>query len=183
MTALATPEDVAAALGREFTDAEGARVENLLDRASDLVRAYVKQAFTLGESTVVRSVRSGRVRLSQFPVVSVDEVRSLAGADVAFDWTGGPVVRGLSDRAVRVTYTHGYDEIPGPVVRVVAAVVARRLDDGDAEPNVTQESETVGPFTYSRTLAADAANVFLAGTEKLVLDGYAPPPVGSASVL
>lgn len=179
---LATADDLAGRLGRDLSDAEIDQVEFLLADASAAVRAYCGQEFSLSESTVRVRVRGGAARLPQRPVVSVATAADTDENDVDFTWYG-------SDRVtisktwlewVDVTYTHGYEEIPGEIVAVVCQVVGRAL--GRPADQTGLSSETIGQYSYQVGGAAAAGTVGMLADEKAVLDRYRRVG-GTASVL
>ncbi|HEX9565108.1 MAG TPA: hypothetical protein VF981_14090, partial [Gemmatimonadaceae bacterium] len=81
---LASAEDVATALGRDLTPAEGLQVEPILDMASEQFRRRSGQGFTAGSSVVRLKSNGGKVYLPQRPVVAVTSVVDDAGADVEY---------------------------------------------------------------------------------------------------
>lgn len=152
---LATSADVKAALGRDLTPSETARVGAILDKASELFRRRSGQMFTAGSSVVRLKVNGGRVCLPQRPVVSVASVTDDRGDAVEYDLSGQWLtVPLLSHEFVTVDYSHG-GTVPD-VVRLAVADLARRvlLVHQDASTGVSQRSETTGPFTESQTFAA-----------------------------
>jgi hypothetical protein len=60
------------------------------------------------------------------------------------------------------------------VVMVVCAMVRRAGLDGDDPVGVTQQAETVGPFTVSRSFGQPRGALYLTAAEIATLD---PPPV------
>jgi hypothetical protein len=61
---------------------------------------------------------------------------------------------------------------PGILTIVVAGMVKRAM----LAPSlgVTQEQETVGPYSHSQTFANPMGNVFLTGAERTLILGYKP---------
>lgn len=156
---LAEPSDVAEALGRDLTPDENTRVVPILAKASELFRRRSGQQFTPGTSTVRLKVTAGRVTLVQRPVVSVESVTTDCHTPVAVDWSlfGAQIhVHSVpSDDFVRVSYTHGSDDIP-ELVRLTIADIARRviMIDPAALRGVSQMGTTDGPFSDQSTFAA-----------------------------
>ncbi len=178
MDPLATPDDVAHALGLEdadaLSDAQGLRVDGLLARASREFRREAERNFTPGTTTVTLLTVAGKVHLAE-TVEDVDDVTSatmldcygdtleleyvLAGQDLALEYNGYPLRSGV---AVTVTYTHAA-AVPDEVVASVASIVARHLT---VDPNSVASQATemsAGPFktryaewTSDRTLLTEA---------------------------
>jgi hypothetical protein len=158
---LAEAADVVKQLGgRALTDSEVIKVEEILDKASELFRRRSGQDFTAGTSEVRLKVNAGRVYLEQYPVTAVTTVVDDDGNDVPYTRTGqwltidpsSPARR--SDRFVTVNYAHG-GEVPD-LVRLCIADVARQIleIDPNAVKAVTQHSKTTGPFTDSFSYAS-----------------------------
>jgi hypothetical protein len=187
MDALASPDDLLARLGREFSDSEGARVSALLDDVSATVRAYTGQQFTLDTTTERVRVRNGSITLPQRPVVSVDAVADTSGNDIEFTyvmgdrmqvsgqvpdaWSYVPYRDGL--QAVDVTYAHGYETVPADIVAVVCQIAARALGRAADEAGMTQES--IEGYSYSIGAAAAAGPMGMLSDECMVLDRYRRP--------
>lgn len=185
-TRLASVNDLAIYLQREFTAEESTTAELLLDLVSAAIRSYTGQTITLVEDdTVTLKVKGCAVRLPQHPVVAVTAIES-AGIDVLHTWTGGPqvwlagslpVVNLSSDRRspsyVQVTYSHGYAAIPGDI-RAVALQVAGRAFGTTADHTGVQ-SENIGGYAYSVGGAAASGAVGLLAGERQVLDRYKMP--------
>lgn len=194
MAALASPEDIEARLGRALTTAEAARVEALLADASALVRSYTGQSFaeTTDDVVVLRSM-GGRINLPRRPVTAVTKVEVIGGSEALPDFTladwlfdGIDTIR-LGDGACvinlpevwwdddgypgtyRVTYSHGYAEVPPDVVAVVCAMILRAY----ANPQ-NLRSETVGPYsvTYAVPATGESLGLNLTRYERKALDRY-----------
>lgn len=86
----------------------------------------------------------------------------------------------LSDASALLIGFTGRDFEPAPYPEVVVGVVTRmvaRMIESPVDPamaNVTQESETRGPFARSRTYAdgATSGSVWLTTTDKMMLRAY-----------
>ena len=168
---LATEEDVVAVLGRDLTDDELARVNAILDKASELFRAESGQVFTGGTSEVRLRVRDvDTVLLPQRPVISVDTITDDDGNDLEFTlYKQAVTLEDTSVRWVRVEYTHGGD-VPDAVrlaVAEIAAVVLRI--DSSAQAGMSQVQETTGPFSRQASYASWA----LGGATRLAPDDIA----------
>lgn len=197
MTALACVSDVEVRLGRAFTSDEAARVHVLLEDASALVRRYTRQDFAPATtSTVVLRESAGVVRLPQRPVTAVTSV-VLIGLNgtpdittVGWGWDGLDVVdvsgwdnaivnlpEWVHDRSwlpatYRVTYTHGYAEVPADIVAVVCGMVGRTMSAPTTQSGIT--SETIGSYSYRTSEPGMGVTVTLTGADKALLDdaGY-----------
>lgn len=154
VTQLASQADVKAALGRDLTTDETARVGAILDKASELFRAESRQQFTAGRSHVLVKVNGGRAYLAERPTTEVHSVTDQAGNPVEYtqfqQWLEVPK---LSHEFVIVDYSHG-GTVPD-LVRLTIADVAKQvlLIDPEAVAGKTQYSETTGPFTEQSTYA------------------------------
>lgn len=194
MSALASPADLAARLGRDLTEQEAARAAALLDDASAVVRAYTLQDFELhtDDEVVLRAV-GGRISLPGRPVQGVSRVEVIGGSEALPDFTladwlfdGIDTVRIGEGAAVinlpeawwdddgypgtyRVTYTHGYAEVPADVLSVVCGVVLRVLTNPAG-----YRSETVGSYsvTYAVPATGEQLGTNLTRYEMKMLDRY-----------
>lgn len=183
---LASPEDVVRLLGRGLTSEEAARVDGILDKASELFRRRSGQKFTPGTSLVRLKVTANYVDLPQRPVASVQSVTLdvAGGAAVAYDlFQSRLTLHGVhAGTMVRVAYTHGSDTVPD-LVRLTIADVARKvlLIDPNATTGVTQYSETTGPFTEQSTYAtwAQGGETRLSPEDNAIADSFRVKNYGS----
>jgi hypothetical protein len=157
VTKLASSADVVAALGRNLTTSETARVDAILDKASELFRREAGQTFTAGSSTNRLQVRLGEVWLPKRPVATVTSVYDAAD-DTHTELTYTRFEHTLTltsgnPRWVVVAYTHG-GTVPD-IVRLCVADVARKVleIDPNAAQGRSQFTRTAGPFTESSTYA------------------------------
>lgn len=194
MSALASPADLTARLGRDLTEQETARAEALLNDASAVVRAYTRQNFDLAtDDEVVLRATGGRITLPGRPVQGVSRVEVLGGGVALPDFTladwlfdGIDTIRVGEGAAVinlpeawwdddgypgtyRVTYTHGYAEVPADVLSVVCGVVLRVLTNPSG-----YRSETVGSYsvTYAVPATGEQLGTNLTRYEMKMLDRY-----------
>lgn len=180
MAALASIEQLEARLGRAIADDEETRAQALLDDASATVRSYTGQQFSSASSTQRLSVRNGRVRLPQRPVVAVSAVRDDDGNALAYRWPGEGAELLCLDAAqlcrcggrpyVVVDYDHGYTATPDDIVAVVCNVAGRALgvnvtDAATSQQSISGYSESFGPV-------GAAGPVGLFSQEIAVLDRY-----------
>lgn len=144
---LATVEDLGVYVqGAPFTGDEDVAAATLMLRlASGKVRDHCRQRLSLVADDVARLTPSerGRIFLPELPIVGVPVVES--SADGGLTWTPAPSwtldydTGELADTALwphvgprtasswRVTYSHGYAEIPDGIQSVVIDLAARML--------------------------------------------------------
>lgn len=196
MSALASPADLEARLGRPLTTAEAARAYALIDDASALVQAYTGQDFSrTDDDTVVLRAQQGEIRLPQYPVLEVSAVVALgAGGNpdlpvVGWQWDGLDIVRTCTDTPVinmperwyaedleaypgtyRVTYSHGAAQVPPEVVAVVAALTLRTITAPTLAGGVT--GETLGPYSYRTDGTGVGTAVALTNADRTILGRY-----------
>lgn len=195
LPSLVTVADLATTLGRTFTGAEEAQAQALLDQASSVVRSYLRLDVT--RATTTDTFRMGRwdrqfmaspfdcqpggqVVLPQRPVVEVSEVKvdGTATSDWWLDdvslllrsapWPLPPV--GNQPPRVTVTYTHGWEPVPGDIAAIVRQAVGRALID----PSGMVKGETVGGEStqYMVPSSGEPLGILLSKTEQRVLDRY-----------
>lgn len=201
MAPLATTTDLESRLGRDLTADETARADALLADASALVRGYTGQDFTqvVGDEVVLRPVGT-TVRLPQRPVTDVTSVVAVGGSDTIPDitlpagsWTWDGIDKvdvwppstdwllnlpeTWSDgwgavNTYRVTYSHGYAEVPDDVVAVVCAMVLRTL----LAPSMVagMVSERIGAYNYQvqQGSGSSGASVGITQADRDVLKRY-----------
>ncbi|KUL59681.1 hypothetical protein ADL32_19125 [Streptomyces albidoflavus] len=188
LPSLVTVAELAALLGRTFTPAQEAQAQALLDQASSVVRAYVRQDLTRATSTLTVSMRradpvlhrcGGLVTLPQRPVVDVESV-SVDGVSTQDWWQEGQEILLRSGAwsspptahrppQVTVTYTHGFDPAPGDIKAIVAQAANRVMVNPGAVRSETVGGESV---TYLIPATGEALGVLLSRTEQRVLDRY-----------
>jgi hypothetical protein len=186
LPSLATVADLATMLGRTFTATQEAQAQSLLDQASSIVRAYVRldisqatttDTFTMRRADPLRHRSSGVVTLPQRPVdtvttVKVDGVATtdwwLEGNELlvrAWSWAQPPAAH--QPPQVQVTYTHGWDPVPGDIAAIVLQAANRVI----VNPSGIR-SETVGGISTTYLIPATGENlgVLLSRTEQRYLD-------------
>lgn len=152
---LANRADVEAALGRELTEGEAARVDVILEQLSERFCLEARHTFTV-ETYIHRvKVNGHHVIPSRVPLVEVLGVVDDNENPVEFEHKRGYIhVPLTSDRFVVVTYRAGYDHTPNSVRLQVAESAKRVLSiNADAVSGKTQMSLTAGPYTESATFA------------------------------
>jgi len=152
---LASAEDVAAVLGRDLTFDEYGKVDAILLKASELFRRESGQQFTAGSSVARIKVNGGTAYLPQRPVVEIESVIDDCGSAVEYEQTGNRLTVALSSPAfITVDYSHGGD-VPDLVRLAIAEIVKKTLlVDSSAEQGVTQQTETTGSMSESKSFAA-----------------------------
>ena len=188
LPSLATVADLATLLGRTFTPQQELQAQALLDQASSVVRAYVRQDITKATTTDTFTMRrvdalrygcAGMVTLPQRPIESVTSVQ-VNGVETADWWLDGNelLLRAWSwarppaahqPPQATVTYTHGWDPVPGDIAAIVMQAVNRVM----VNPSQLR-SETVGgeSVTYLIPTTGEALGILLSKTEMRVLDRY-----------
>ncbi|MEG8275772.1 hypothetical protein [Streptomyces sp. AHA2] len=185
---LATVADLATLLGRTFTPGQELQAQALLDQASSVVRSYVRQDITRATTTDTFTMRradavlhrcAGVVTLPQRPVVDIDTVLIDGtatqdwwqdGNDLLLrSWTWDRPPAAHRPPQVTVTYTHGFDEVPGDIKAIVLQAANRVI----VNPSGIR-SETVGgeSVTYLIPAVGEYLGVLLSRTEQRVLDRY-----------
>jgi hypothetical protein len=187
LPSLATVADLATLLGRTFTPQQELQAQALLDQASAVVRAYVRQDISRATTTDTFTMRrtpvlhrcAGAVTLPQRPVVDIETVL-VNGVPTQDWWQDGSdlLLRSAAwDRPpaahrppqVTVTYTHGYDPVPADIQAIVMQAANRVI----VNPSGIR-SETVGgeSVTYLIPAVGEYLGVLLSRTEQKVLDRY-----------
>lgn len=151
---LASQEDVEKVLGRDLTSAEEARVDAILDKASELFRREARQKFTPGRSQVRVKINGGSGYLRERPVTAIHSVTDEQGRPVTFtrfkQWLSVPK---RSHEFVIVDYFHG-GGVPD-LVRLTIADIARQVlsINPNAAAGVTQHSQNAGSYSEQSTYA------------------------------
>lgn len=126
MTAFAEVADLEELLKTTYVGDDRTQVEALLDAASDHLRFVIGQdVFPVTTSTYTAYPTFGREDLPQWPVVSVDAVER-DGADVDYKYRPGFIMVG-SDDPVDVTFTWGFQTVPGELKRLCLVLAAQAL--------------------------------------------------------
>lgn len=126
MTAFATVDDLEVLLKASYEGDDSDQVEQLLEAASDHLRFVIgQQVYPRATSTYTAYPTFGREDLPQWPVVSVDAVER-DGVAVDFKYRPGFIMV-ASDDPVDVTFTWGFDEVPGELKRLTLVLAAQAL--------------------------------------------------------
>jgi hypothetical protein len=139
----ATPDDLAGRLGVELlAGAEFFRADGLLTLASGLIQDEARQKIERVENDVltIRGTTDERIPLPERPVIEISSVKLDGGAISGWYQDGDELARpkrwqrdpalassgfGRPRQTLEITYTHGYQEIPGVVVTVCLEMVVR----------------------------------------------------------
>lgn len=175
MAAFATTNDVALRLRRSLTADEEIHVDELLEDATDLIRAATGQMLYPSTSSTVTLHGCHRrlLQLPQVPVTAVTSVTVDAGVFVSgvhFTWSTQGVLRRISgtwpDNVV-VVYTHGYAAVPDDLARFTARLALNEFGGGGSG---AIRSESVG--SYSVTYRDDPTK--LLDEYPMLLSAYMP---------
>lgn len=157
---LATSTDYIARYGALPAGYTEAQVNQLLADLSDQVReaAGWQQISLVTDDTVeLRGNATTTMTLPQQPVVDVTAIDGLA--TTAWAWDGKFLTRldGYQwDGRVAVTYSHGYDPVPGWLVGICCEAVRRSANNQDG---LRSETKSIDDYTNSRTYATETVNV------------------------
>lgn len=182
---LATVAQLEARLGHPVDETRAAA---LLDDASSVVRNYTRQTITRVEDDkfTVRYSR-GRVLLPEHPADKPTLVERADGSgaipEVMWWYSGlnevefynstlianGPYYRHAM-RAVTVTYSHGYQEVPADIVAVTCQMVARVIDGAIQSPGL--RGEGIDDYRADLGGGLSSGTIALVPEEKQVLDRY-----------
>lgn len=170
---LATPADVATALGGTLDPAQTGRVEQLLRIASEAVLTATDGfRFEPGTYTTRRKVHGGRVRIPARveSVTTVSAVNPTTGAPTPITgWTlYGSTLYGVKACTAEVTF-EVTEAVPKSIADLVAGVVAATLSG----PAVGAQSLGAGPFTVS--FADSSGRVWFSKSDKAILARYRGP--------
>lgn len=186
-TPLASPEDVAAALGRALTTSEQLQVDAFLAQASELFRKVAGRTFTPGRKTSRLKVNGGEVRLPETPVTEVHQVTVDDGAIITYTRFDSTLTVPLRSHSfVRVDYSFGTSDIPELVKTTVAAMAARVFNiDPLAKGGLSQFQTTTGPFSDGGTFAtwAVGGQVMLSPADAAVAASLRSPRLSNTVVL
>ena len=181
--ALASIDDYKALTGQTVATSDEARVEYLLDIASDVVLASAYgQQITAGQTDDLEVIpHDGLLYLPQRPVVAVLSMTDGNGdpidlGDVRVEpgGYGKPATISLREGyfatpptetaffttssafytpgPVTVSYTHGWDPIPGSIIAAVVSLAANAFGSG-VDAGVVSTQESTGPFQNGVTYA------------------------------
>jgi len=191
---LAGPDDVAARLGRDLTDAESLRLIPLLADASAQIRRYCRRDFLPHTAeTVILYGHDSEILLPGYPVQSVDSVTAIGGGtglpDVPIPWfifdgirtvriAGGAAIINLPESwwdgdypgTYAVTYSWGPAQFPDEVTMVCANAAIGVLTAPTAAAGVI--GETIGPYSYRMESAGGGVAVSLSAADLAILKDF-----------
>lgn len=166
-------------LGVEL-DAYDDRATRALEDASAFIRGYTGQQIVEVTEDEVELVGNwtNELQLPQLPVTNVEDVTvRYGGSETFYDRTTGYTWErrgrlitgggywGGSQGIVRLTYDHGYAEVPAEIEAICLAIAARFYRNPSAFT-----SETIGRYSYTYGDAAGAAG--LSEFEASILRNY-----------
>jgi hypothetical protein len=166
---LASPNDL---VDFGYVDSDGVPSGwQMLPRASERVRRFTDQTVTYVEDDEV--VLYQPYRLPQRPVVSVSSVKNSDGEELdASDWTLKPA--GFLDISqntgpVTVTYSHGFETLPGKLTELVCSIASRMAASTDSLAQGVRSEQAGGEMiTYGADAYAGVTS--LTSEEKVSLD-------------
>jgi hypothetical protein len=201
LPSLATPDDIAARLGRNLNQNEAARVQGLLDDGSAILRRFCRRDFLFYDTDTTTLVADGGIIMltAWKPIVSITSVIALGGTpgimDIPVTWyhfdavdkitVFNPAYSGIINLpeiwyqetfwwggSFKITGSHGFTDTPADVSAVLCSAVTSEL----ATPTMsaTLMSESVGAYSYSmrRTSGAGLNAALLDAGMKTVLADY-----------
>jgi hypothetical protein len=197
---LAQPDDVAARLGRDLTEAEATRAPALLADASAQIRRYCRRDFLLHADetgifrghdseillpdktttevisvTAIGSDFGGGIDLPDIPITwfifdGIDRIRLDVGTDFIINL---PYVYWDSDlypQTFKVCRNYGYPEVPDDVVMVCANAVLSVLAAPTLAAGVI--GETLGAYSYRLERSGGGVAVALTQADLAALKDY-----------
>lgn len=186
--AFAELEDLETFLGVDIAGSDPVRGDALLEMATAVIKAYVgHNIVTTTETVTVNGSGTATLFLPGRPVTAVSAVtvdgEALENtADLWYwDWHEAGFVTRIGgwwpydNRNVVITYTYGFEDVPGDVRYVCVQVAAR----GWQNP-LGLRSETIGGYSYSLAIPASGTpqGLTLTRDEMSILDGYRAVLVG-----
>jgi len=201
LPSLATPDDIAARLGRNLNQVEGARVQGLLDDGSGILRRYCRRDFlSYTSDTITTTADGGIIKLTSWkPIQSIDTIIALSGTpgiqDIQVTWyhfdavdkitVFNPSLSGIINLpeiwyeetfwwggSFKITGAHGFSETPADVMAVLCNAVCSEL--ATPTQSATLMSESVGAYSFSmrRTSGAGLNAALIDAGMKTALQDY-----------
>lgn len=170
--ALITVEELEAFMGREFTEAEEAQAEAIIETVTSMVESYTGVTFSLTENEEIRVQADGYgvFEFNAKPIVNV-AVYDLDTTDAVTyaTWDGLGAIYGLMpNEVVDVVYTHGYEVVPGDIKAVAYGACSRVIYN----PSGLRQ-ETVGAISVTYPgIGGEAGTINFSTLEQKVLDKY-----------
>jgi hypothetical protein len=196
VAALAEIGDVEDRLGRDLAPTEVRQAQAALNDASAVVRNYTRRSFTREQTTQRLRPVGGRVSLPQRPVVSIETVVVIGDVGQritlpAWTWDGGNELWIYSDSGqiinlsesladlflyrtpiVEVTYTHGFTEIPGDIVAVVAGKAAAILSLPASSGGGVVSAQAADTYSYQLAGFARSGPLSFSDADRQILNTY-----------
>jgi hypothetical protein len=201
LPSLATPDDIAARLGRSLNQVEAARVDGMLMDTSAIVRRYCRRDFMYySADTITTTADGGIIKLTSWkPIVSIDSVLALSGTqgipDITVNWyhfdavdkitVFNPAYSGIINLpeiwyeetfwwggSFKISGAHGYVDTPADVVAIVCTAIVSEL--ATPTQSATLMSESVGAYSFSmrRTSGAGLNAALIDAGMKTALQDY-----------
>lgn len=171
--ALITLEELEAFMGREFTVSEEAQAEAIIDAVSAVIEGETGCSFTLKTDDMIRVQADGYgiIDLLSAPVHDVVELVDIKTGEEINNWTwdGMQAVVGLNpEQAVLLTYTYGYESVPGDIKSVAKGMASRIMYN----PSGLRQ-ETVGAISVTYPgIGGEAGTINFSNLEKKILANY-----------
>ena len=201
LPSLATPDDIAARLGRSLNQVEAGRVESLLADGSAILRRFCRRDFLYYASdTITTTADGGIIKLTSWkPIKSIDQIIALSGTpgiqDIAVTWyhfdavdkitVFNPSLSGIINLpeiwyeetfwwggSFQITGAHGFQDVPADVFAVLCNACCSEL--ATPTQSATLMSESVGAYSFSmrRTMGAGLNAALLDAGMKTALADY-----------
>ena len=201
LPSLASPDDIAARLGRSLNQVEAARVDTLLQDGSAILRRYCRRDFMYHASdTITTTADGGIIKLTSWkPITSIDEIIALSGTpgilDIPVTWyhfdavdkitVFNPTLSGIINLpeiwyeetfwwggSFKITGAHGFVDTPADVQSVLCSAITSELSTPTM--SATLMSESVGAYSFSmrRTSGAGLNAALIDAGMKTVLQDY-----------
>lgn len=169
---LITTQELAAFMGRTFTDSEEDQAQMFIDNVSAVIEGMTDVSFALVEDEEIRIQADGygMIELSAKPIVSVTVYDLNATEALSYGcWDGLATVYGLQpNQVVDIIYTHGYTTVPGDIKAVCYGVCSRMMYN----PGGLRQ-ETVGAISVTYPgIGGEAGTINFSTLERRVLSKY-----------
>lgn len=171
--ALITVEELEAFMGREFEASEEIQAEVIIEAVSSVIEAETGCSFTLQQDDMIRTQADGHgiIELGSPPVHDVVELVDIPTGDEISGWTwdGMVAVVGLNaEQAVLLTYSHGYESVPGDIKAVCLGACSRVMYN----PSGLRQ-ETVGAISVTYPgIGGEAGTINFSTLERKILSKY-----------
>lgn len=170
---LITVEELEAFMGREFTEAEEAQAEAIIQTVTAVIESETGVSFELVVDEEIRAQADGygMIELNAKPIaeVAVYDIDT-DEAHQSYIWDGMCTIYGLQpNEVVDIIYSHGYGTVPGDIKAVAYGMSSRILYN----PSGLRQ-ETVGAISVTYPgVGGEAGTINLSKLERNVLEKYA----------